>query len=219
MQNIVVSDYDKAHVSNGIDHIVCVNLVVSHVHTIVESLQVDNQCSVIYDLFYALIWFIYMIIYTHISNTMHVNKFGNIEINTHDNIISEIGHNPNLCADLIEPHVHTHADYNLDDNLCTLIDPCNVLQPNKLHTIHLTIGTEFFDKRSPTNYLLYTKFDMPIDVNNMLENIFVLTSSTSLNTAHRCKFTFILIGEHVVNTFSVQAICVTNDKLADLKSK
>jgi hypothetical protein len=42
---------------------------------------------------------------------------------------------------------------------------------------------------------------MPTDVNHMLENISEITSSKSLNTVHSCKFTFILIGEHVVNTF------------------
>jgi hypothetical protein len=60
--------------------------------------------------------------------------------------------------------------------------------------------------------------DTPIDVNKMLENI-VITSSRSLNTIHSCKFTFILIGEHVVHKFYVHAICITNDKLDDLQSK
>ena len=41
----------------------------------------------------------------------------------------------------------------------------------------------------------------------------------SLNTSHSCKFTFVLIGEHVVGTFHDHAICVTYDKLADLESK
>jgi hypothetical protein len=57
----------------------------------------------------------------------------------------------------------------------------------------------------------------PIDVNKILENISEITSLRSLNTAHSCKFTFILIGEHVVNSFCIHAICITNDKLAELK--
>jgi hypothetical protein len=92
-------------------------------------------------------------IYTHISNTMHVNKFCNIEMNTHDITISTIRHNQNLSADLIEPHVHTNAPYDLGDNIYTLIDPCNVLQSNKLHLVYLTASAEFFEKRSPTTCL------------------------------------------------------------------
>jgi hypothetical protein len=119
---------------------------------------------------------------------------------------------------LIEPHVHTSDAYDLGDNIYTLIDPCNVLQSNKLHPVYLTTSAEFFEKRSPTNYLFYTKLVMPTDVNHMLENISEITSSRYLNTVHSCKFTFTFIGEHVVNIFYVHAICIMSDKLADLKS-
>jgi hypothetical protein len=78
-QNIVVRDCDKTHVLNRRNHNVCVDLVVSHDRTFAESLQVANHCSIIYDLFYALIWLIYMILCTHISSTMHVNKFGDMK--------------------------------------------------------------------------------------------------------------------------------------------
>jgi hypothetical protein len=67
----------------------------------VESLQVHNQCSVIHELLYAFIWFIYMILCTHILNTMHVNKFGNTEMNTHGIFVSAIVHNQNICTDLL----------------------------------------------------------------------------------------------------------------------
>jgi hypothetical protein len=70
MQHIVVSDCDEAHISNGINHNVCADLVVSHDHTFAESLQVDTHCSVLHDLSYALIWFIYLILCAHISNTL-----------------------------------------------------------------------------------------------------------------------------------------------------
>jgi hypothetical protein len=82
MQNILVSDCDKAHVSNRLNPTICADLVVSYDHTFVEHLQVANHCSIIYDLFYAFICLIYMIICTHISSTMHVNKFGDVEMNT-----------------------------------------------------------------------------------------------------------------------------------------
>jgi hypothetical protein len=111
MKNIVVSDCDKAHVSNKIDRNIC----------FADNLQVDNQCSVIHDNFYVFIWLIYMILCTHISSTMHVNKFGDVEMNTHDIIVSAIEPNPNLCADFIE-HVDKFDHKIFDDNnICTLI--------------------------------------------------------------------------------------------------
>jgi hypothetical protein len=74
MQNIVVSDCDKAHVLNRLNHTVCADLVVSHDHNFNEHLQFNNPCSVIYDLLYAWIWLIYMILCTHISSTMHIKS-------------------------------------------------------------------------------------------------------------------------------------------------
>jgi hypothetical protein len=68
MKNIVVSDCDKAHVFNRFNHNLCADLVLSHDHTFAASLRIDNQCSVICYHFYVLIWLIYMILYTHISN-------------------------------------------------------------------------------------------------------------------------------------------------------
>jgi hypothetical protein len=68
MKNIVVSDCDKAHVLNRFNHNLCADFVLSHDHTFAASLRIDNQCSVICYHFYVLIWLIYMILYTHISN-------------------------------------------------------------------------------------------------------------------------------------------------------
>jgi hypothetical protein len=67
--------------------------------------------------------------------------------------------------------------------------------------------------------LFYTKLDMPIDVNEMLENISFITFSRSLNTVYRCMFSFILIGNCVDNNFYVHAICIMIDKIDDLKIK
>jgi hypothetical protein len=118
---------------------------------------------------------------------MHVNKFGDMKMNTHDVSVSVIRHNQNLRADLIEPHIHTSALYDVGDNICTMIDACDVLQSNKLHPVYLTTSAEFFEKRSPTNCLFYTKLAMPTDVNHMLENISEIKSSRSLNIDHSCK--------------------------------
>jgi hypothetical protein len=204
-----------------IKHNVCADLVVSHDHNFVESLQVDNHCLVISDLFCALIWLIDMVLCTHISITMHVNKLGDMEMNTHDIIVLALEHNQNLRADLIELHVdmNDEFDHNICDanNICTLIDPCDVLHLNKFHPVYLTTSVEFFKKRSPTNCLFYTILDTPIDVKKMLENIYEIKFTRSLNTIHSCKLTFILIGEHVVHCFYVHAICIAFDKLPDLK--
>jgi hypothetical protein len=88
----------------------------SHNDIFAEILQLDNQSSVLIDLFYDLIWFIYMILYTYISDTLHVNKFGNLELDTHD--IIAIQHSQNLCADLTESHVDTNNEFILIRNLC-----------------------------------------------------------------------------------------------------
>jgi hypothetical protein len=51
MQNIMVSDCDKSHVLNRLDHTICADLIVLYDHTFAESLQVDNHCPIIYDPF------------------------------------------------------------------------------------------------------------------------------------------------------------------------
>ena len=90
----MVSNCDETHILNGVDptQIIYVDLVDSQVHICVEILHLDKQCSIIHDLFYALIWFIYMILCTHISDTLHANKFGNVQTNTHDEFFAKISH-------------------------------------------------------------------------------------------------------------------------------
>jgi hypothetical protein len=57
-----------------------------------------------------------------------------MKMNTHDIIVSSIEHNQNLYADLIEQHVDNFDHKSCDDNnICTLIDPCNILYANKNH--------------------------------------------------------------------------------------
>ena len=98
-------------------------------------------------------------------------------------------------------------------------DPCNTSYNDKLHLVQLVTCAELFARISPIGCLCYTMLNMPTNIDKMLEKITVITSLSSLNIAHSCKFTFVLIGEHVVDTFHVHAICVTYDKLADLESK
>jgi hypothetical protein len=62
-------------------------------------------------------------------------------------------------------------------------------------------------------------FDKHVEINEMLENVSVLTSMRSLNNVHSCKFTFNLIVEHVVDKLFVYEMCITCDKLAKFKLK
>ena len=72
LQNKMASYYDNTYGSNGINHTrnICTDLIISHVQPCAEILQVDNQSSIIHDLFYGLIWFIYMMICIHMCDTM-----------------------------------------------------------------------------------------------------------------------------------------------------
>ena len=96
-------------------------------------------------------------------------------------------------------------------------DPCNTSYTDKLHLVQLVTCAELFARISPIGCLCYTMLNMPINIDKMLEKISEITTLRSLNTAHSCKFTFVLIGENVVDTFHVHAICVICDKLADLE--
>uniref|UniRef100_K3ZMU2 Retrotransposon gag domain-containing protein n=1 Tax=Setaria italica TaxID=4555 RepID=K3ZMU2_SETIT len=81
--------------------------------------------------------------------------------------------------------------------------------------VQLITHTELFAKLSPTECLCYTMLRKPIEIDQMLKNISMITSMRSLNNAHSCKFTFNLICEHFINKFFVCAICITCDKLVD----
>ena len=49
--------------------------------------------------------------------------------------VSVIEHNQNLYADLTEAHVDTSVEFDFDESLCALNDPCNTLYTNKLHLV------------------------------------------------------------------------------------
>ena len=87
-----------------------------------------------------------MILCTHISDTLHANKFDNVQMNTHD---------------------------------------------------------EFFAKISHPSCVGYVMFDKCVEINNILENVFNISSMKSLNTTYSCKFTFNLIGHHAASKFYV----------------
>jgi len=137
-------------------------------------------------------------------------------LSTCDITVSAIKPNQNICADLTGAHVDTSAEFLFDECLCALNDPCHTSCNNKQHLIPLVTCADLFTRISPLECLCYTILNMPINIEQMLEKISNITSLSSLNTTHSFQFTFVLIGEHVVDTFQVHAICVTYNKLADL---
>ena len=60
-------------------------------------------------------------------------------------------------------------------------------------------------------------FEKCVEINNILENVFQISSMKSLDITYSCKFTFNLIGYHAASKFYVCAICITCDKLAGFK--
>ena len=123
----------------------------------------------------------------------------------------------NCCADSIQSQVKSSAEILQIKTHCSsmhnschfLIDHCDDLHANKLHHIQLITQAELFAKISPTECLCYTMLDKPVDINKMLENVSMIMSTTSLNNAHSCKFTFNLIVEHVVVKLFVCVLCIT----------
>jgi hypothetical protein len=70
---------------------------------------------------------------------------------------------------------------------------------------------------SPINYLSYTIFDKLVEIDQMLDNMSMITSMRSFKNVHSCKFTFNLIVEHVVDKFFVSSVFIICDKLAEFK--
>jgi len=122
-------------------------------------------------------------------------------LSTCDNTVSVIKHNQNICADLTGTHVDTSTKFLFDDSLCALNDPCSTSYSNQQHLIQSVTCADLFKRISPLECLCYTMLNMPINIQQMLEKIFNITSLSSLNTTHSFQFTIVLIGEHVVDTF------------------
>jgi hypothetical protein len=59
--------------------------------------------------------------------------------------------------------------------------------------------------------ILWVKHDKPIEIDQMLDNVSMITSMRSLNNVHSCKFTFNLSVAHVVDKLFVCATCITCD--------
>ena len=101
--------------------------------------------------------------------------------------------------------------------LCTHI--YDTLCVNKFDNVQMNTHDEFFAKISHPSCVGYVIFDKCVEINNILENVFQLSSMKYLNTTYSCKFTFNLIGHQAASKFYICAICITCHKLADLKLK
>jgi hypothetical protein len=124
--------------------------------------------------------------------------------------------------DSIHSQVKSSVQILRVDNICSclrnfysILKPCDTLHDKKFHHVQLITHAEFFRIIVPSICFGYTMLDKPVDINEMIQNVSMLTSIISLNNVHSCKLTFNLIIEHVVDKFLVSSMCITCDKLAE----
>jgi hypothetical protein len=114
----------------------------------------------------------------------------------------------NCCPDSIHSQVNSNAEILRVDNLCStfhnscsvLIEPCDTLYANKFHHVQLITCAKFFKRIYPTNCLSYTIFDQPVEINEMLDNVSMITSTRPLNYVHSFKLHSIwLLNRFLIN--------------------
>jgi hypothetical protein len=119
----------------------------------------------------------------------------------------------NSCAEILQ----VDKVYSSLHNSYSILKPCNNLNANKLHYFQFFTHAELFAKISPINYLCYTIFDKLVEIDQMLDNVSMITSMRSFKNVHSYKLTFNLIVEHVVDKFFVSSMCIACDNLAEFK--
>jgi hypothetical protein len=119
----------------------------------------------------------------------------------------------NSCAEILQ----VDKVCSILHNLYSILKPCNNLNAKKLHYVQFFTHAELFAKISPINYLSYTIFNKLVEIDQILYNVFIITSMRSFNNIHSCKFTFSLIIDHVVDKFFVSSMCKSCDNLAEFK--
>jgi hypothetical protein len=119
----------------------------------------------------------------------------------------------NSCAEILQDAMVCSSLHNT----YSILKPWNNLNSKKLHYVKFFTRAELFAKISPINYLSYTIFDKLVEIDQILDNVSMITSMRSFNNVHSCKFTFSLIVEHVVDKFFVSSMCITCDNLAEFK--
>jgi hypothetical protein len=72
---------------------------------------------------------------------------------------------------------------------------------NKFHNVKLITHAELFNEVSHDKCLCYIMLGKLVELDQMLEKVYDITSVKCLSSAHSCKSTFNLVGDHVANNF------------------
>ena len=87
-----------------------------------------------------------------------------------------------------------------------------------LHNVELITHDEVLTRISLDDSLCYIMFDDPIELSSVIENVAELSSLKSLVSTYAYTYKFNLIRDYGVDDkFYVYQICITCDKLAELK--
>jgi hypothetical protein len=105
----------------------------------------------------------------------------------------------------------------MQDHCYALADICATLHAKKVDHVKLITHAEFFTRISSAECVCYAMLDEFIEIDKMLESVLDISSIKPFISADGCKFTFNIVVHHVVNKFYVCALCITCDKLAELK--
>jgi hypothetical protein len=159
------------------------------------------------------------------ENNSYLNLQGTL-LNNHDKTSAAnlIDLTQRFHVDSTVLKVNSCAESLQVDNTCSslhnsysILKPYNNLNDNKLHYVQFFTNTELFAKIFPINYLSYTIFDKLVEIDQILDNVSMITSMRSFHNVYSCKITFNLIVEHVVDKFFVSSMCITCDNLAEFK--
>jgi hypothetical protein len=159
------------------------------------------------------------------ENNSYLNLQGTL-LNNHDKTSAAnlIDLTQRFHVDSTVLKVNSCAESLQVDNICSslhnsysILKPYNNLNDNKLHYVQFFTNTELFAKIFPINYLSYTIFDKLVEIDQILDNVSMITSMRSFHNVYSCKITFNLIVEHVVDKFFVSSMCITCDNLAEFK--
>jgi hypothetical protein len=88
------------------------------------------------------------------------------------------------------------------------------IDANKLHHVKLITHVELFTEVSHDNCLCYIMLGKHIELHQMLEKVYEITS---MNSAYICISTFNLVRDHVDSNFYVYVICITCENFVQLK--
>jgi len=74
---------------------------------------------------------------------------------------------------------------------------------NGLNNVQLFTHAEFFGRNYIDESMCYILFDKLVEIDNILENVYEISSLEYFNGAYSCKFTYNLIGHIIVQIHSM----------------